>query len=135
MEDNRKAVYVLKEIKSRPKMVAELKRRADVEMPPDVERAFNEHYDKVHLPLMAKVPGTVEIRRYKAASGTYAGTPMEGDKYIIEYVFASEDIMEQALTSPERKEALKDHILFDYLKKYFINTRTLYIPVHSISKE
>jgi len=124
----------LREIKSRPIMVIELKRRTDVEMPPDVERAFNEHYNKMHLPLMIKLPGVFEIRRYKTKSGTYAGTPTEGERYITEYEFENEDIVEQALSSPERKEALKDQVLIGYLEKYFVLERLLCLPLYSLSK-
>ncbi len=84
---------------------------------------------------MAKIPGIVEIRRFKAASGTYAGTAMEGDKYVAEYDIESADIIEQTLSSPEREKALKDHVIRDYMEKYFTTTRTLYLPIYSISKE
>lgn len=110
-------------------MVVYLKRRTDVDMPSEVEKAFNEHYNNVHLPLMAKVPGIVEIRRFKSVQETYAGTPMEGGVYVAEYEIESEDVLDQALSSPERKKALKDQVIMDYIKKYFTTTRYVYIPI------
>ena len=115
-------------------MVVELKRKADVELPPDVETTFNEHYNNVHLPLMLKVPGVVEIHRYKSKTGMYAGTPMEGGYYITEYILESEDIIEQSLSSPERKEALRDSALINLIDKYFTTKRFIYIPIYSIQK-
>lgn len=123
----------MQESKSRPIYVVELKRKKDVDMPPDVEKAFNEHYNNIHLSLMSKVPGVINICRYKAVSGTYLGTIMESDKYVAIYEIESEESIKQALSSPERKEALQDHGLMDYIKKYFTLSCTLYIPLKSIS--
>jgi uncharacterized protein (TIGR02118 family) len=123
----------LREFKARPKMVAILTPKK--KLPPEVEREFNEHYNQVHLPLMIKVPGIVEIRRYKAVEGTYGGTPMEGGMYIAEYDIESEEVIEKTLNSPERLAALKDERLMNLINEYFNLVRSVYIPVYSIKEE
>ena len=123
----------MKIIKARPKMIAILTPKK--KMPPEVEKDFNRHYNDIHLPLMIKVPGIVEIRRYKAAEGTYGGTYMEGNMYIAEYEIESEEAIEEALTSPERMEALKDKKIMDYISEYFDLVRSIYMPVYSVKKD
>lgn len=125
--------------KSKPKMLVILTPKSGVQMPPDIEMAFNEHYNKMHLPLMLKVPGITEIRRFKIEPEKFlgpagAGEIAEGKKYIVEYDIKDVDLIEKTLTSPERKEAIKDKVIFDYIGKYFNLERFVCIPQYAIVK-
>ncbi len=120
----------MKTFKAKPKMIAILTPKK--KMSPEVEKEFNKHYNNIHLPLMIKVPGLIEIRRYKAVEGTYGGTYMEGGMYVAEYDIESEGSIEKTLTSPERLEALKDTKLMDIINEYFFLQRSIYMPVYSI---
>ena len=81
---------------------------------------------------MAKVSGIVEISRFKSVPGMYLGTRTEGKRYLAVYKIESEDAIEKALSSPERKRALDDHVLFDYIKKYFDSHSIVYVPITSM---
>jgi hypothetical protein len=60
---------------------------------PDVETEFNAWYDTEHVPALARVPGVLCARRFRAGSGN--------PKYVAIYHLASPDV----ITGPEWKRA------------------------------
>ncbi|MFD2370534.1 EthD family reductase [Brevibacillus sp. GCM10020057] len=72
--------------------------------PEDVE-AFDKHYNEVHAPLAAKMPGLIKME----VSKIY-GAPMgESDLHLIaEMYFESKEALLEALSSPEGRAAGKD---------------------------
>jgi len=55
---------------------------------PAVETAFNAWYDTEHIPALARVPGVLSARRFRAAAG--------GPKYVALYHLASPDVVSGA---------------------------------------
>lgn len=72
---------------------------------PDDPDAFEEHYRKVHVPLVQQVPGLADlrlIRRNKRLLGT-------ADVYLIaEMIFPDQEAFENAMASPENRATGKD---------------------------
>jgi hypothetical protein len=62
--------------------------------PSEAETEFNAWYDTEHIPALARVPGVLSARRFRAGSTT-------GPKYIALYHLASPDV----ITGPEWKQA------------------------------
>jgi len=60
---------------------------------PDVETEFNAGYDTEHVPALARVPGVLGARRFRAASGN--------PKYVALYHLSSPEV----ITGPEWKRA------------------------------
>ncbi|WP_442601014.1 EthD family reductase [Paenibacillus sp. KN14-4R] len=73
-------------------------------MPEDVE-AFNKHYEEVHSPLAASMPGLLKLE-----VGRVYGTPMgESDLHLIaEMYFENQEALNNGLSSPEGRAAGKD---------------------------
>jgi hypothetical protein len=61
---------------------------------PDAETEFNAWYDTEHVPALARVPGVLSARRFRAASSS-------GPKYVALYHLASPEV----ITGPEWKRA------------------------------
>ena len=61
---------------------------------PDAETEFNAWYDTEHVPALARVPGVLTARRFRAAGGN-------GSKYIALYHLAAPDVV----AGPEWKRA------------------------------
>lgn len=76
---------------------------------PENVEAFDTHYDQVHAPLMAKVPGVEKMlvsRNLRAFGG-------EAPYYLIaEIHFADKEAFKQAMASEENKAAGKDVMSF-----------------------
>ncbi|WP_134703666.1 EthD family reductase [Ammoniphilus sp. YIM 78166] len=72
---------------------------------PENVEAFDQHYNEVHAPLAAKMPGLLKLE----VNRIY-GTPMgESDLHLIaEMYFETKEALLQALSSPEGKAAGKD---------------------------
>lgn len=72
---------------------------------PENVEDFDKHYNEVHAPLAAKMPGLIKLE----VNRIY-GTPMgESDLHLIaEMYFETKEAMLQALSSPEGKAAGKD---------------------------
>ena len=72
---------------------------------PENVEDFDKHYNEVHAPLAAKMPGLIKLEVNKIY-----GTPMgESDLHLIaEMYFETKEAMVQALSSPEGKAAGKD---------------------------
>lgn len=72
---------------------------------PENVEAFDQHYNEVHAPLAAKMPGLLKLEVNKIY-----GTPMgESDLHLIaEMYFDTKEALMQALSSPEGKAAGKD---------------------------
>lgn len=72
--------------------------------PENVEE-FDQHYNEIHAPLAAKMPGLIKLE----VNRIY-GTPMgESDLHLIaEMYFENKDALVQALSAPEGRAAGKD---------------------------
>lgn len=84
------------------KLVAMYKTPADKEM-------FDKHYNEVHMPLVAKIPGLIksEVSKLKALPGTESGY------YIItEMYYENMDSFNEAMGSPEGKASARDIVNF-----------------------
>ncbi|EQC43967.1 EthD family reductase [Bacteriovorax sp. Seq25_V] len=77
-------------------------------IPNDID-AFEKHYNEVHGPLAAKVPGLVELRVNKI-QGTPAGA--SNLHIIAEMVFKNKDDFKVAMKSEENAAAGKDLMSF-----------------------
>lgn len=85
------------------KLVALYKHPAD-------KAAFDEHYENVHAPLTAKIPGLREMKVTK-----FSSTPMgtESPYYLIcEMTYDSPEDLKNGLRSPEGKASGKDLMSF-----------------------
>jgi len=76
---------------------------------PEEKAAFDSHYDKVHTPLVKKMPG---LKKLEVARIT--GAPIGEPKHylIAEMYFESQDAMNDALASAEGKATAKDLMSF-----------------------
>jgi antibiotic biosynthesis monooxygenase (ABM) superfamily enzyme len=70
---------------------------------PDREKAFNEWYNREHIPDVFKFPGVVSARRYRATE------PEDRFQYVTVYEFESEETLQRFLAS--------DH--FAFLRKEY----------------
>ena len=77
--------------------------------PPPDRAAFDEHYQRVHLPLLRKTPG---LRRVEITNIT--GTPIGQSSYVLmaEMYYDSMEAMNSANASPEGRAAAKDLMSF-----------------------
>jgi len=73
---------------------------AAMDVDPDKEALFNEVYDTEHVPLLAKVPGVLSIRRYRNApltmsiAGELKSIVREGQpRYLAVYELSSPDVL------------------------------------------
>jgi antibiotic biosynthesis monooxygenase (ABM) superfamily enzyme len=64
---------------------------------PDREKAFNEWYNREHVPDVFKFPGVVSARRYRATE------PEDRYQYVAIYEFESEETLERFLASDHFK--------------------------------
>ena len=71
-----------------------------LDIAPEKEDAFNDWYNKKHIPEVLSAPGLVSGKRYRATRGK--------PKYWAVYEAASEEALSQALASPEFKVAADD---------------------------
>ena len=71
--------------------------------------AFDEHYEKVHTPLVRKYPG---LRKLEVTKVT--GAPIGEAKFhlMAEMYFDSKDAMDAAMVSPEGKAVVRDLMSF-----------------------
>jgi hypothetical protein len=70
---------------------------------PAVETAFNAWYDTEHIPALARVPGVLSARRFRAAAG--------GPKYVALYHLASHDVVSGAdWKGASESTPMPDHI-------------------------
>jgi len=70
---------------------------------PAVETAFNAWYDTEHIPALARVPGVLSARRFRAAEG--------GPKYVALYHLASPEVVSGAdWTRASESTPMPDHI-------------------------
>ena len=85
--------------------------------PSDIE-SFDEHYHRVHIPLIKKTPGLRKIEITKIT-----GAPLGESKYhmIAEMYYDSLDDMNTANASPEGRAAAKDLMSFaaDHVTLFF----------------
>ncbi|OYD07068.1 EthD family reductase [Paludifilum halophilum] len=73
---------------------------------PDNKESFDDHYQKVHTPLVKKMPGLKRLEVTKMQ-----GAPMGGEaKYYLEAAmyFDSREALDAAMNSPEGKATAKD---------------------------
>lgn len=85
------------------KLIALYKQPAD-------KAAFDEHYENVHTPITAKIPGLREIKVTK-----FSSTPMGTDSpyYLMcEMTYDSAEDLKNGLRSPEGKASGKDLMSF-----------------------
>jgi uncharacterized protein (TIGR02118 family) len=76
--------------------------------PSDVQ-AFDDHYFKIHLPLIRKLPG---LKQFEVSKVT--GAPIGESKYhlIAEMYFEDQDALDAAMASPEGRASAKDLMSF-----------------------
>ena len=76
---------------------------------PDDIQKFDSHYNEIHAPLVKKWPG---LRRLEVSKIT--GAPIGEPKHylIAEMYFDNQDVMQNAIRSPEGKAAAKDLMEF-----------------------
>lgn len=84
------------------KLVALYKTPADKEM-------FDKHYNEVHMPLVAKIPGLIrsEVSKMKALPGTESGYYIMTEMY-----YEDMDSFNAAMASPEGKASARDIVNF-----------------------
>ncbi|OGU32636.1 MAG: ethyl tert-butyl ether degradation protein EthD [Ignavibacteria bacterium GWA2_55_11] len=72
---------------------------------PEDTKAFDDHYESIHTPLVKKWPG---LKRLEVARIT--GAPIGEPKHylIAEMYFEDQDALQRALSSPEGKAAARD---------------------------
>jgi uncharacterized protein (TIGR02118 family) len=73
---------------------------------PTNPEAFEEHYRRTHLPLVAKLTGVARLEFTEFVAGPDGGKP--GFYRMAEVCFQSQAQMEQALGSPAGKAAVAD---------------------------
>lgn len=76
---------------------------------PDDREHFDKHYNEVHMPLVAKIPGLMksEVSKLKSLPGT------SSDYYMLtEMYYEDMDSFNAAMASPEGKATAKDLINF-----------------------
>jgi uncharacterized protein (TIGR02118 family) len=67
--------------------------------------AFDDYYDRVHIPLVQRIPGVIGIRYGRTLAHSEAPT---GDYLVCDTYFADRASLDAALASPEMAEALND---------------------------
>lgn len=63
-----------------------------MDIPAEIEAAFNRIYDEDHIPLILKVPGVRSARRYRLEHSTRPGMP----RYLAIYELDSAAVLESA---------------------------------------
>ncbi len=63
-----------------------------MDIPAEIEAAFNRVYDEDHIPLILKVPGVRSARRYRLEHSTRPGMP----RYLAIYELDSAAVLESA---------------------------------------
>jgi len=76
--------------------------------PPDVN-SFDDHYERIHLPLVKNMPGTKKIETSKIT-----GAPISQPQFyrMAEMYFENQQAMDAAMMSPEGTAAAKDLMSF-----------------------
>jgi uncharacterized protein (TIGR02118 family) len=76
---------------------------------PSDPESFDEHYDRVHTPLVRKYPGLKKLELTRVS-----GAPIGDTKYhlLAEMYFENRESMEKALASPEGKAVARDLMSF-----------------------
>lgn len=67
------------------------------------EQAWNDWYDRVHLPAMRAFPGVVSARRYRTIMGD------DGWQYVTCLEFESEAALHAYLASDDLKDLIRDY--------------------------
>ncbi|QQE76874.1 EthD family reductase [Alicyclobacillus sp. SO9] len=77
---------------------------------PEDKKAFDEHYESVHTPLVKKIPGLVKLEVTKI-DGDAMG---KASKFYLlaEMYFEDEESFQKAMTSPENRATGKDLMSF-----------------------
>jgi uncharacterized protein (TIGR02118 family) len=73
---------------------------------PDDPEAFDEHYARVHLPLVQKIPGLARVVVNRAIDPPWGGSPAYYQ--VVEMQFPDEATFKKAMASPENAAAGKD---------------------------
>lgn len=80
--------------------------------------SFEDHYEKVHLPLIQKLPGLIRLEASKVT-----GAPMTDTQFyrMAEMYFENKQAMNASLMSPEGIAAAKDLITFakNFVQMFF----------------
>lgn len=72
---------------------------------PEDTAAFDRHYNEVHAPLAAKMPGLIKLE----VNRVYGGPMGESNLHLIaEMYFETKEALNEALSSPEGRAAGKD---------------------------
>lgn len=77
---------------------------------PDDEKAFMEHYEKVHLPLTRKLPGLSEVTLDRVTADAFGGEPPYF--LIAQMSFPDQPTFDAALRSEENRALGKDLMSF-----------------------
>ncbi len=72
---------------------------------PEDKEQFDKHYNEVHMPIVAKIPGLLksEVSKMKPLPGTESGFYMMTEMY-----YEDMDSFNAAMASPEGKASAKD---------------------------
>ena len=76
---------------------------------PELERAFNEWYDRVRSKEAAQVPGCIGMRRYAALPLDTPHAGSEPWQYIVCYEFDSEESLEAFIASDTLRAMTRDY--------------------------
>ena len=98
------------------------------ECPPDEEDKFNKWYNEVHVPMLFKFPGMLEVTRYKLL-GEAAGQA----KYLALYEFKDQASFE-AFSKSAELAAARDEMSQTWKNGIDIKWRAQYEPIKTWTK-
>jgi|SRR5215470_11909380 len=78
---------------------------------PKDEEAFQKHFNEVHLPAGAKVPGVARIETGKLDT-VFSSEPNPDLYWVVDLWFENENDLEEALKTPEAQAAIEDLVSF-----------------------
>ncbi|KJA21463.1 hypothetical protein HYPSUDRAFT_1088686 [Hypholoma sublateritium FD-334 SS-4] len=76
-------------------------------VPPELDAEFNKWYDEEHIPLLAKVPAFLRVRRYKLVSSVQLAGPAEPAELVHNYLSLYDSDQDDYSDRPGFKEAIE----------------------------